>query len=97
MAAGFSPCARIEYILIVMAKYTSSSRYQLSATGQTATRKERQAVTYYQYLSRDGDTFERLAAQLFNDGTRFWEIADINPHVKFPGFIPTGTALRLPR
>lgn len=80
-----------------MAIYTSSSRYTLSSSGQTAERKSRSATTYYQYLSREGDTFERLAARLFNDGSKYWEIADINPHVRFPGYIPAGTALRLPR
>lgn len=80
-----------------MATYTTSSRYSLSNGGQLATRRPLEQVTYYQYTAREGDTFERIAARLFNDGKRYWEIADINPQVQFPDTIPVGTVLRIPR
>lgn len=80
-----------------MATYTKTSRYNLSANGQLATRKTGAPITYYQYVSRQGDTFERLAAKLFNDGRRYWEIADINPQVQYPDNIPVGTILRIPQ
>lgn len=80
-----------------MAQYTSSSRYVVETGGMTAKRLGQDPTPYTQYVSRDGDTFERIAARLFNDGTRYWEIADINPQVQFPDTIPTGTVLRLPR
>lgn len=80
-----------------MAIYTSTSRYRLVQGGMLANRVTQEPVPYTQYVSRDGDTFERISARMFNDGTRYWEIADINPQVQYPDTIPTGTVLRLPR
>lgn len=80
-----------------MATYASSSRYELTNGGQLAAPKTQDSVNYYQYISREGDTFERLAARMYNDGTKYWRIAQINPQVYFPGDIPTGTVLRIPR
>ena len=80
-----------------MATYSATSRYTLIQGGMLAERVDQESVAYTQYVSHEGDTFERLAAKLFNDGKRFWEIADINPQVQYPDTIPTGTVLRLPR
>lgn len=80
-----------------MAIYTASSRYELTNNGQLAAPKTQDSTSYYQYISREGDSFERIAARLFNNGTRYWEIAQLNPHVYFPGDIPVGTVLRIPR
>lgn len=80
-----------------MASYTSTSRYLLTNSGTAADRKDKVASYYSQYTTRQGDSLESIAAKLFNDGTRYWEIADLNPHVDFPDNIPVGTVLRLPR
>jgi nucleoid-associated protein YgaU len=80
-----------------MAIYTSTSRYQLTDNGTTAERKESSETAYVQYITKEGDTFERIAAKLFNDGTRYWEIAEINPQIYFPDELPVGTLVRLPR
>lgn len=79
-----------------MATYKNSSRYRLSDGGILATRTPLGVVNYYQYISRDGDTFESIASKILGDGKRYWEIADINPQVKWPEIITTGTILRLP-
>lgn len=79
-----------------MASYRSSSRYRLSSGGMLAERVDEESTVYYQYISRQGDTFQVLAARLLNDGNRYWEIADINPQVQWPDAIPTGTVLRIP-
>lgn len=79
-----------------MAVYKTSSRYRLVSGGILADRIKNNTVNYYQYISQDGDSFELLAAKLLGDGKRYWEIADINPQVKWPDAIPTGTVLRLP-
>lgn len=79
-----------------MAVYRTSSRYRLTDGGRAATRVPYQTTRYYQYVSRQGDTFARIAARVLNDGTRYWEIADINPQVEWPDEIPVGTVLRLP-
>ena len=80
-----------------MATYPITSRYVLTDNGRLADRKAKVSTGYSQYVARQGDTFEGLAAKLYNDGTRYWEIADINPQVDFPEDIPVGTVLRLPR
>lgn len=80
-----------------MATYPITSRYSLTNNGQLAARKAKESTGYSQYVARQGDTFESLAAKLYNDGTRYWEIADINPQVDFPEDISVGTVLRLPR
>lgn len=79
-----------------MAVYRTSSRYRISNGGRLADRVDYKPVTYYQYVSRDGDTFVKIAARVLNDPTRYWEIADINPQVEWPDLIPTGTVIRIP-
>jgi nucleoid-associated protein YgaU len=80
-----------------MASYTSTSRYLLTNSGTNADRKDKVISYYSQYTTRQGDSLESIAAKLFNDGTRYWEIADLNPQIDFPDNIPVGTVLRLPR
>jgi nucleoid-associated protein YgaU len=79
-----------------MASFRTSSRYRLSSGGMLAERVDQEARVYYQYVSRQNDTFQLLAAKLLNDSNRYWEIADINPQVQWPDVIPTGTVLRMP-
>lgn len=79
-----------------MAVYRTSSRYRISTGGRLADRVEYKSTTYYQYTSRDGDTFSLIAARVLNDPARYWEIADINPQVEWPDTIPTGTVIRIP-
>ena len=79
-----------------MATYSSSSRYTLINGGRYAEPRETDAVKYTQYVVRDGESFESLAARIYNDGKRYWEIANINPHIEFPDYIPVGTVIRLP-
>lgn len=79
-----------------MATYSLSSRYRASNGGRTADRVTQPNTNYYQYTSRQGDTFLILAAKVLNDSSRYWEIADINPQVQWPDEIPTGTVLRIP-
>jgi len=44
----------------------------------------------------EGDTFDRIAYRTLFDSERYWEIADLNPHVPFPDEIPVGTLIRIP-
>jgi nucleoid-associated protein YgaU len=80
-----------------MAIYQNSSRYRLTSGASMASRVPEVPRTYYSHTARDGDTFQLLAAKLFNDSSRYWEIADINPQVQWPDVIPTGTVLRIPK
>lgn len=79
-----------------MASYTSVDRYYKIDGGQFAARKPETTVTYSVVLSKDGDSFERLAFRYLKNPLRFWEIADLNPHVEWPDRIPVGTNIRIP-
>lgn len=78
----------------------TSSRYTTiiddSSTNVIAVRKDTTSVRYTNYVTRSGESFESLANRIYRDGTQYWRIADLNPHVKFPDVIPTGTVIRLP-
>ena len=79
-----------------MATYNTSDRYTLDESKQSASRvpaETRQAVVY---TCRATDKLETLAARQLGSESRYWEIADINPQIKFPLDIDLGTVLRLP-
>lgn len=80
-----------------MAKYDSLSRYRVDDSGQRAVRVSvpRQAL-YSLYVTTASDTLESIATRHLGNPLRFWEIADINPQVKFPLDLEVGTVLRLP-
>ena len=79
---------------------TTSSRYTTqtdTATGDViAVRKSMSSVSYTTYLTTSNETFETIAVRIFRDATQYWQIADLNPHVKFPDRIPVGTTIRIP-
>lgn len=74
-----------------------TSRYQLDDSGITASRKSVAAVPYTTYRVISGDTMLNLAARLLGNDRRWWEIADLNPQVKFPEDLVVGNLLRIPR
>lgn len=79
-----------------MATYDASSRYQLDTSKQTASRKPIGPAQYTVYVTKEYDTLERIAANHLGSDHRYWEIADINPQIKFPLDLEVGTVLRLP-
>lgn len=79
-----------------MARYLSTDRYALTDDKRYANRKPQQSTKFAVYTSRDGDTFDKLATRFLSDPNRYWEIADINPHVEWADQIPTGTSIRIP-
>lgn len=52
---------------------------------------------YMTYISRDGDSFEKLASIYLGGPVFYWRIAELNPQVLFPDRIPLGTRIRIPR
>lgn len=46
--------------------------------------------------SRYGDTFDNIAARVLGDSTQYWKIAGLNPYIRFPDVIPTGTVIVVP-
>ena len=59
-------------------------------------RKYNSGSRYYIYTTKSGDSFDLIASRVLNDPERYWEIADLNPHVPFPDEIPIGTVIRIP-
>ena len=79
-----------------MAFYDAVSRYTLDDSGINAVRSDLKQVTYRTYTVREGDTLESIAQAVLGTQRRFWEIADINPQVKFPLDLVPGNSIRLP-
>ncbi len=46
--------------------------------------------------TKEGDTFDKIAARVLGDSTQYWKIAGLNPTVKFPDQIPAGTLIAVP-
>jgi nucleoid-associated protein YgaU len=79
-----------------MALYDALSRYRLDASGQTASRLEAPRRGYTTYVVQQGDTLEGLAFRHLGSAKRYWELADLNPQVKFPLDLEVGMLLRMP-
>jgi nucleoid-associated protein YgaU len=79
-----------------MALYSSSSRYSTDSAGQTGVRGPIRANRYTLYTVREGDTLESISGRIFGTTERYWEIADINPQIKFPLNMSTGDVIRIP-
>lgn len=47
-------------------------------------------------VTKYGDTFDTIAARVLGDSTQYWKIAGLNPFVRFPDSIPSGTVLVIP-
>ena len=79
---------------------TTASRYTTQIDTDTgsviAVRKSTGSVNYTNYTTVTDETFELIAVRVFRDATQYWQIADLNPHVKFPDHIPVGTVIRIP-
>lgn len=80
-----------------MANYSVQSRYRVSKDGRHANRVEEVGSRYIPYTVRQGDTLENIALKHFGDTKRFWEIADLNPQIKYPTDLVVGNTIRLPR
>jgi len=79
-----------------MATYSSLSRYTNDSTGQLAFRGPVKRPNYNLYTVREGETLESIATRTLGNPLRYWELADLNPQIKFPLDLEVGTVLRLP-
>lgn len=52
---------------------------------------------YSSYTVRDNETFQSISMRVFGTPLLYWRIADINPQVPFPDYIPIGTVIRIPQ
>jgi hypothetical protein len=51
---------------------------------------------YVTHVVQAKESFASLASKYLNDERLYWYIADQNPQVKFPDYIPIGTLVRIP-
>jgi len=80
-----------------MAIYSVHSRYTSSENGKEANRIEQVGSRYTPYTVRQNDTLEGIALRHLGDTKRYWEIADLNPQIKFPTDLAVGMIIRLPQ
>lgn len=81
-----------------MAFYAPTSRYKFDTSKVTASRKSvRGASQYTFYVVREGDTLESVARRSLGSSDRWWEVADLNPQIKYPLSLTVGDVIRLPR
>ena len=74
-----------------------SRYYEVAAEDRYIARRKRSpTVRYRTYVATGYDSFDLLSHRLFGDASKWYLIADLNPHVPFPDTIPVGTELRLP-
>jgi len=48
------------------------------------------------YLTKPGDTFEKIAKNKYGDGNKWYVLADINSHIFFPLDLEVNTLIYLP-
>lgn len=79
-----------------------NSRYVESAVNQdgsnivVSSRLPASPARYTTHLVKEGESFESIASWSLGSPERWWEIADINTHVKYPNFLRPGTSIRIP-
>ena len=49
-----------------------------------------------QYMVKDTDDIQTLASQYLNDPRKWWEIADINPQIRYPLDLQMADVIYLP-
>lgn len=79
-----------------MAFYDASSRYSIDETGKVANPRTSRISRYTLYTVKSGDTLERIAMKSLGDTRRSWELADLNPQIKFPLQLSVGEVVRVP-
>jgi nucleoid-associated protein YgaU len=58
--------------------------------------QQSKSVSYSNYVTRDGESFESIATRIYRDPRQYWRVAEINPQIKFPDVIEAGTLIRIP-
>jgi nucleoid-associated protein YgaU len=76
--------------------YSVGARYKVDDNNQTASRGATIKGQYRTYRVKSGDRIDTIAHQAFGDANRWWEIADLNPQIKFPLDLVPGDVLRIP-
>jgi hypothetical protein len=81
----------------IHSRYRAQQEVRNGSLNVVATYKKEPTRQYMAIISRDGDSFEKLATKHLGGPIFYWRIAELNPHVPFPDQIPVGTRIRIPR
>jgi nucleoid-associated protein YgaU len=84
-------------VITNLSRYSAQSETRNGDTVVVAVRGKTTTPDYITHVSREGDSFESLAARYLGAAIFYWRIADINPQVIFPDMIPVGTTIRIPQ
>lgn len=80
-----------------LSRYRASSENNNGFAVVVATRLPVTTPNYSSYTVRDNETFQSISMRVLGTPLLYWRIADINPQVAFPDFIPVGTVIRIPQ
>lgn len=80
-----------------MARYDITSRYRVNPDGVTSDRVPFTGGSYTLHIVKSGESLESIAMMHLGNTRRYWEIADLNPQIKFPTDLKMGMAIRLPK
>lgn len=51
---------------------------------------------YMVITTKEGESFESLAARYLQNSFLYWKIADCNQQIKYPDYLEPGTRVRIP-
>lgn len=79
-----------------MAFYDATSRYKIDESNKAAFRQPLESTAFITYTVREGDSLETISRRVLGTARRYWEIADLNPQIKFPLDLTAGAVIRIP-
>lgn len=80
-----------------MARYDINSRYRVNSDGVTSDRVPFSGGSYITHVVSSGESLESISMMYLGSTKRYWEIADLNPQIKFPTDLEMGMTIRLPK
>lgn len=83
-------------MIVKGSRYSATSETRNDTTLSVANNSKFSSQNVMVVIASEGQSFEYLAAQYLNDATQYWKIADMNPQIAFPDFLPAGTSVKIP-
>lgn len=84
-------------MISLYSRYYAQTEERNGNTNVVALKQSFPIPNYITHVARDGDSFEYLSTRYLGSPVFYWKIADLNPHVPYPDYIPVGTVVRIPR
>lgn len=77
-------------------RYSATSETRNGSTYNVSNNTKFSAPNVMVVVASEGQSLEILSAMYLNDATQYWKIADLNPQIAFPDYVPAGTQVRIP-